>query len=253
MEHVFLPTNPLTSLLVGAGIIVSVWYWSKRGKVSTDGLPIAMGAIFGGFLGAKVGYFVAEAPLLWSDPQFWFKMLIGKTILGALMVGWLGVELAKWAQGETGHLGDDFARIIPLGIGIGRVGCMVHGCCGGIAVADLPEHSPIVSLMNSMRLASWPAPAVEIGFQLAFLAFSFSLRDNKHLLGQHFHLYLITYGLFRFGHEFFRSTPRYPGSVFSPYMILALVCVIAGAIAFVFRDRGKRWAHATARQNTFET
>jgi prolipoprotein diacylglyceryltransferase len=48
---------------------------------------------------------------------------------------------------------------------------------------------------------------------------------------------LIAYGLFRFGHEFVRDTPRYPGTAFSPYMGLALGCVALGAWGFWRRKK----------------
>ena len=60
--------------------------------------------------------------------------------------------------------------------------------------------------------------------------------DEQRLRGQHFHLYLIAYGAFRFVHEFLRATPRL-GADFSGYQIAALACVALGAWRFVVRAR----------------
>lgn len=46
----------------------------------------------------------------------------------------------------------------------------------------------------------------------------------------------MTYGAFRFAHEFLRATPRVTGA-FSGYQIAALACVALGAGRFVVRAR----------------
>jgi prolipoprotein diacylglyceryltransferase len=236
MDHVIIPVNPISSLIVAAAVFFSAWIWTTRKSSSVTSIPIVMGAIFGGFVGAKLGFVVAEAPLWWREPDFWARMLFGKTILGALLGGWIGVEFAKWVSGERRRLGDAFAGIIPLGIAAGRLGCLVHGCCQGRTVEEL-GNSWLGSGLTAMGLERWPAPVAEIIFQATFLTASWVLRDQKRLCGQYFHLYLIAYGLFRFAHEFVRDTPRYPGTDLSPYMLLALACVFGGAIGFAWRAR----------------
>ena len=54
--------------------------------------------------------------------------------------------------------------------------------------------------------------------------------------GQHFHLYLIGYGAFRFAHEWMRATPKIAG-VISGYQFAALACVALGV--WGFRRRAK--------------
>ncbi|MCX6865843.1 MAG: prolipoprotein diacylglyceryl transferase [Verrucomicrobia bacterium] len=62
------------------------------------------------------------------------------------------------------------------------------------------------------------------------------LRWRTILPGQHFHIYLIAYGVFRFFHEFFRDTPRLIGP-FSGYQFLALGVAGMGAAGFLLRQR----------------
>jgi prolipoprotein diacylglyceryltransferase len=59
------------------------------------------------------------------------------------------------------------------------------------------------------------------------------------LPGQHFHLYLIACGCFRFVHEFARDTPRI-GLGISGRQIAALACVALGVRGFVRRARSQR-------------
>jgi phosphatidylglycerol:prolipoprotein diacylglycerol transferase len=51
------------------------------------------------------------------------------------------------------------------------------------------------------------------------------------LPNQHFHLYLVAYGLFRFTHEFWRDTPQVFGPL-SGYQIAALLLVMLGGVGF---------------------
>ena len=55
--------------------------------------------------------------------------------------------------------------------------------------------------------------------------------------GQLFHLYLIAYGLFRFGHEFVRDTPPLVANI-SGYQLLALAMVALGLQRYVQRKHG---------------
>jgi len=239
LQHPVLPVNVLSSLLLLAALTMSLWYWSRGKRLNSEKLTIAFGGVVGAIFGAKTGYFLAEVPIWWGDPLFWLRMLAGKTILGGLLGGWLGVVAAKRAVGEKQIMGDEFARILPLGIGIGRVSCMIHGCCSGRAVADvLPEF--MASRMQQIGFEFWPAALVEIGFQATFWLTCLAIRNVSWLKGQQFHLYLISYGLFRAIHEHFRSTVRYAGTEVSPYMILGLVIAGAGAVAFVSRRRTVR-------------
>ena len=53
-------------------------------------------------------------------------------MLGALLGGYAGVEIAKKAIGYSAPTGDWFAIVAPVGIALGRVGCLRHGCCTGV-------------------------------------------------------------------------------------------------------------------------
>ena len=75
-----------------------------------------------------------------------------------------------------------------------------------------------------------------MAFNLLFIAIVLVLRRKCILPGQHFHLYLIAYGLFRFGHEWLRDTPRLAQTV-SGYQIVALLVTSLGVVGFLRRQR----------------
>lgn len=211
-------------LMLGAVIGTAVW-WSRRFRSDPALIQIFAGAVVGAFAGAKLAYLLAEGFLHWGAPDFWRQAATGKTILGALLGGYAGVEGVKAVIGHRQPTGDGFAAVAPLGIAMGRLGCVAHGCCQGAVCGA-----------SGWR---WPAPWVELGFNLAAFVCFLMLRRRGWLAGQHFHLFLIGYGLFRFAHEFVRETPRLWGP-FTGYHGLAVAVAALGVGGFVMRARANK-------------
>ena len=222
------------SWLMLAGIALSIFLWSRVARRDERLLFIYVAALVGGFVGAKIVYLLAEGWLDWHQPDRWRRLATGKTILGALLGGYGAVELAKKLLGYRTATGDWFALIAPGGIILGRIGCLLHGCCPG-QVCE--RHWYTVN--DAEGVARWPAVPLEIIFNLIALGAFFMLRKRQILSGQHFHLYLIAYGLFRFAHEFVRATPRVFGP-FTGYALAALLVAGWGMLAFVRRARTAR-------------
>ena len=251
------------SLLMLAGIAVSVALWSRLARRDERLLVIYIAALVSAFLGAKIVYLAAEGWMFWDAPDRWMIWATGKTILGALLGGYAGVEVAKKLTGYAQATGDWFAVIAPVGIVLGRVGCLLHGCCLGRECA-----AAWWTINDARGVARWPAVPVESGFNLLMLALFLALqamekstKDTKghekqsspfrvlscfswthlaaRLRGQHFHIYLMAYGAFRFAHEFLRATPRIGWGI-SGYQIAALACVLLGAWRFTARARARK-------------
>lgn len=228
--------------LMLAGIAVSVIVWTRLAKRDERLLFIYVAALVGAFLGAKIVYLLAEGWIDWNSSNRWMRLATGKTIIGGLLGGYASVELAKKFVGYKSVTGDRFALITPLGIILGRIGCLLHGCCLGNICRPA-----WYTLNDAGGVARWPAVPLEIAFNVLALATFFLLRRAKILPGQHFHLYLIAYGLFRFGHEFVRATPRVIGPL-SGYAIAALITAAFGAIAFVRRRPRSGFAQASVQE-----
>ena len=210
--------SPVYALMILVGITIGVVFWIKQGRDDPRIPLIYFGGLVGAFAGAKLAFLLAEGWLYLDDPNRWLLWLSGKSIMGALPGGWLGVELTKKALGYTAITGDKFALLIPIPLALGRLGCLHAGCCPGLMIRDF----------------RWPAVPVELGFQLVALGVLLQLRRFRILPGQHFHLYLMAYGLFRFGHEFLRATPKVLLGL-SGYQWIALATVAAAAVAFARR------------------
>jgi len=212
--------SPLYSALLIVGILIGAVYWVRVSKNDTRLPVIYIGGIVGAFIGAKLAFLFAEGWMYFDHPERIPILLSGKSIIGALPGGWAGVEITKKIMGYRAITGDRFATILPVPLILGRFGCLHAGCCGGITCS----------------FGKWPAVPVEISFQIIAILVLSQMRKRSILPGQHFHLYLIAYGLFRFLHEFMRATPK-PFIGLSGYQIIALLLVIAASLAFMARRK----------------
>jgi len=214
--------------LMLAGIFVSVALWSRLARRDSRLVPIYAAALASAFLGAKIVYLAAEGWLHWHDENRWLVLATGKSIIGGLLGGYAGVEIAKHLLGYRDATGDWFAIVAPVGIMFGRVGCVLHGCCLGRGC-----EANWFTVSDGAGVARWPASQVEFIFNAFALGGALLLRWRRICPNQHFHLYLIGYGLFRFAHEFFRDTPKW--SNLSGYQVFAVMLAGLGVVRFLKR------------------
>ena len=212
--------NALYAVFVVVSILVSLRYWLRSSKGDERLVVIYFGALAGAFVGAKLAYMIAEG-WLHTGEGAWRHWVVGKSITGALLGGFVMVELVKKLVRYSKPTGDRFALIIPVGVIVGRLGCMSHGCCGGV-------------LLESG--VSWPAVSVEIAFNVVIWGVCYSLYRRGILLNQLFHVYLISYGGFRFVHEFMRLNPRILLGL-SGYQWISVCMIVVGIVAFSKRMR----------------
>lgn len=104
-----------------AGDVIDAW---------TRGWMVAA-AIAGAAIGSKLAFWLEDPRMTlahWNNP--WF-LLGGKTIVGGLVGGTIGVEIAKHRLAVTVRTGDLFAIPLAVGIAIGRIGCFLAGLADG--------------------------------------------------------------------------------------------------------------------------
>ena len=151
-------------------------------------------AICGAALGSKAVFWALDPALTaasFLDPAY---TLGGKTIVGGLAGGLLGVELAKKALGLARATGDLFAIPLAAGIAIGRIGCFLTG---------LDDHTHGVA-----TTAPWgvdfgdgvlrhPTQLYEIGFLVALIGLLLWLGRRPTPEGLRFQVFLGGYMAFR--------------------------------------------------------
>lgn len=179
------------------GIAAGAWAYRRALRGQGRGGPLDRGnfaVIVGLLLGAAIGnkaVFLIERPDVWARLLGGEWLLPGQSIVGGLLGGLIGVELAKRATGQTRSTGD--ALVVPLvaGIALGRIGCFLAGLHDD--TYGLPTSGPWgVDLGDGV--ARHPSPLYEIVFLLALAAL---LRRGRAWLaampGLQFKLFLAAY------------------------------------------------------------
>jgi len=201
-------------------------------------LWIGVAAILGAALGAKFGYWIEDPRNAFADFPDWRHLLEGKTIVGALLGGLIGVELVKRAIGAQGSSGDAFALPLIVGIAIGRVGCFLSG---------LDDHT-----YGNPTSLPW---AIDFGdavprhptqlYEILFLAGLGMLLHWRRAAfdqpGDRFRAFMVAYLAFRLAIDFIKPMPEIYFGALSGIQLLCLggllyyhrdILRIAGAVAW---------------------
>ena len=180
-------------------------------------------------VGAKFAVVLGDA--LWPLQPFndWYALLgSGRSIVGALLFGFLAAEAAKPLLHYDIPPNDRFAVILPFSIGVGRIGCLIVGCCRGV-----PWDGPW-AITYGDGIPRHPVPVYEMLFHWIMGFVLIALWRRQILFGRLFALYLACYGVFRFFSEFLRETPKAYGDL-SAYQVMSLVMIVAGGVAIAAR------------------
>lgn len=164
---------------------------------------LGLAAFIGGSLGAKVP-FALGSPEGWWTSAAWFSD--GKTVVAGLCGAYLAVDLAKLQLGVHVKTGDTFALPLALAMVVGRFGCFCNGCCYG-QPTELPWGVSFRQLDGSWKICH-PTQIYESLFHFTMALVLLELLYRRLLPGQHFKLYLICYGIYRFLTEYIRPEPR---------------------------------------------
>lgn len=144
---------------------------------------VAIWILLGGVLGARISHLLLEPPLpanIWDFlrqlPRIWDGGLI---LYGSVAGGLLGYIAFYWMSFRrhgipTLQLADVLAPSIALGIGLGRLGCFLNGCCyGQVACAACAAYPVTYPLSAPPRYA-----LVRAGYQTA-AGFTYADSDEQ--------------------------------------------------------------------------
>ncbi|MBK7357260.1 prolipoprotein diacylglyceryl transferase family protein [Propionivibrio sp.] len=225
-------------LFEALGLFTGVQYYRiLRRRTGAPGLlmgkdfGVVLGCVFGAALGNKL-VFWAEFPHLLT--QYWDQpvvLLAGQSMVGGLLGGLLGVELAKKLTGITRSTGDDFVFPVLLGLMIGRMGCFLAGLSDGTygIATNLPW-----GIDFGDGVARHPTQLYEIVF--AGLLWAWLRRMQPMLAGTPgllFKLMLSAYLLWRLLVDFLKPVPyEFPGGLsgIQAVCILALVSYLPSVV-----------------------
>lgn len=151
----------------------------------------------------------------------------GKTIVGGLLGGWLGVEVMKLITGIRSRTGDLFVLPLCVGIAVGRVGCLMAG------LADDTYGKP-TSLPWAVDLGDHIGRHPVQVYEILFLVFLGTVLSRPVQLpeGARFRIFLAGYLAWRLLIDFLKPQPLVQGlNVIQWACLLGLAILGAFAIA----------------------
>ncbi|ANF97132.1 prolipoprotein diacylglyceryl transferase [Paenibacillus bovis] len=192
-----------------------VYLWTRRPSDMSKlvSLQILAGTILGAALGAKLLFWLEDPTATWAQLSQGHFLWGGKTIVGGLLGGLIGVELTKRLVGWKNSTGDDFVYPLILGIAIGRIGCFLTG---------LDDHTYGIATTWATGvdfgdgILRHPTQLYEMGFlmMLAILLVPLyrqsrgqtGVAGRGYVSGRMFQWFMTGYLLFRFMIEFIKPT-----------------------------------------------
>lgn len=254
-----IPLGPLTiqvwGLFVAIGLAVAAAYAARlavRAKLDKSAmLDFALAIIVAALVGSRVFYVLAYDPgILTSDPLEALRVWHGgfSSFGGFIGAAVAAVWFAKKRHINFTRYGDIAAYVLPLGYGIGRIGCfLIHDHLGVLCpMCALAVQFPDGARLDHGLLLSLTG----FGIFAVFVAVRrFSRREPGAGSMTYLPLFMLLYGCVRFVLDFFRARDlaivdaHYFGLTPAQYGCLALV---AGGIALFFHAKKFSSAYASS-------
>lgn len=225
-----------------------------KAKIQNFALITGIAAIGCGYYAAAlVQTFYNWKAALAADPgaRFWDFWGTGATFYGGLVGGvvifiaiYFGIGALLFKNKENIHHFFPIAHIagavIPLAHGIGRIGCLMAGCCHG-KVCQTPQWYTFrfLQLYTDGSVKEFYAVPVQL-LEAIFLFALAALLIWRVIKNKHYNLpiYTIAYGVWRFFAEYLRADARGEGIIpfLSPSQQTALLLIAVG-VGVVFLEK----------------
>ena len=222
-----------------SGILITVKIGKDQGFPPQQVMDMAFVMILWAIVGSRLLYLLINLPYYRSNPldalKIWQGGLVfsgGLIAVAAAMTWYLRRHhLSFWATGDL------WAPALALGQGIGRLGCLMAGCCYG-RPTDLPW-GIIFSHPHSLAPQNIPLHPTQLYSSLGLFAIFFSLlflHHKRRFQGQVFVWYLILHSTFRLFVERLRGDERglVPGTEMTLTQLVATIVLILAVIALFF-------------------
>ena len=233
-------------VLVALAFLAGLWTASRRGlHVGFSGetivdlgpwliVGVIIGAralyVFSYWRGEFAGHPVADIFKVWRGGLVFYGGFIGAS-LAFLLYAWKR-QLPVW------RFADVLAPSIALGSAIGRLGCLMNGCCYG-RICQLPWAIHFPSDHRSYPNGVHPTQVYDSILNLCLYVFLAWLFRRKRFDGQIFAAFLVGYACTRSFVELFRGDyPKYYlGGWATPAQLVSAGILVAGVLLLVVLPR----------------
>ena len=192
--------DAFTVLALIVGLALYYRELARRGWLETRLVYISLAAVIGGAIGARtitawehLEYYTA----LQGVPLSVAIENSGKSLIGALVGGYVGTVLAKRAFGYTRSTGDCYFLAIAVATAVGRVGCFFSELPLGTpttlpwGVSVSAEAAAAFARCPGCALPMHPSMVYEIVFNLVAVALIVRYRGRIPVVGDTLKLYLL--------------------------------------------------------------
>ena len=207
---------PSYGVLLATAVLVALWTTKIRaegaGMDATRIVDFGLWLVIWALLGAKILLVVVEWKRYLGDPaQLLGLARAGGVFLGGFLAAIMAaVIMLRRYKLEALPTFDVLAPSLALGQAIGRMGCLLAGCCWGHE-CDLPwaitytDPAAAANVGTPLHVAVHPFPAYAGAFNLAVFIILSRLYRKKLAPGRVFASYLMLYGVGRYLLEFTRG------------------------------------------------
>ncbi len=263
LDPVALSLGPLSikwySLAYLSGILVGYWYLLKL--IDQPGAPMARRhaddmifyATLGIILGGRLAYVIFYDPGIWAHPLDVLKLWNGGMSFHGGMIGVMTAII--WMARKEGlnwlRVHDDIDCGVPYGLFIGRLANIVNGEVGGKA----NDVSWAIIFPTGGDIPRHPSQLYEAALEgvvlFLILWFAFWKTKARYEPGKLVGIFLLGYGVFRFGVEYVREADaQFEGSflysVIHMGQLLTLPMILGGVYLIATAKRRRVRVEATA-------
>ena len=182
-------------------------------------LVVIVCAALGAALGSKIAYWLYDPATAFANFPDWRTLLGGKSIVGALLGGLIGVESGKRALGIARSTGDLMWPPLLIAMLVGRIGCLLTALHDG--TAGSPTTLPW-GVDFGDGVPRHPSPLYEVVFLAALGAVLWRKRGDFAREGDAFRVFLASYLVFRLVLDFLKPMPMPYFGLFSGLQLLCL-------------------------------
>ncbi len=247
MHPILFKIGPITIYTYGVMVAIGIFVGSliliklaeREGLSTKDVADTAFWSVIAGLIGARLFFFLYNPEYLkpwyrvfyfWQGGLVWY----GGVVFGALTA----LYFVKRRKIPLWKFADIVSIPLSVGLGFGRIGCTMAGCCYG-KVCHTPFAIVFKNPMSAAPLNVPLCPTQPISALANFLiaALLYAIYGRRKAPGEVFGFYLVFYGIFRFLIEFWRATPKEFFGMFSNNQLISIIMVALGVAIVLYRRK----------------